>query len=71
MMTEPEKASVAERVASQKRWIEEHGGDLNGYFKYFGSMSKSSVNEIADMYRADLQALAELEALADKEASPH
>ena len=69
-MSETGRASVSERIASQKKWIEEHGGDLNGYFKYFGETSKASVNEIADMFRADLEVLAELEALLKQEASP-
>jgi hypothetical protein len=63
IMSEAKKALVSERIAPQKKWIEEHGGDLQGYLNHYGEKSRVSEKEIADIYRADLEILAELEAL--------
>lgn len=62
-MSEPKKALVLERIVRQKKWIEEHGGDLQGYLNHYGEKSRVSEKEIADIYRADLEMLERLEEL--------
>jgi len=65
-MSEPKKALLSERIAQQKKWIEEHGGNLEGYLTHYGEKSRASEKEIADIYRADLGILEHLESLLQK-----
>jgi hypothetical protein len=69
-MSEPKKALVLERIARQKKWIEEHGGDLQGYLNHYGEQSRVSEKEIGDIYRADLEVLERFEELMSPEEEP-
>lgn len=61
-MPRPGLLTIAQRIDEQKRWIEEHGGDLAGYIARYGS--KDDPDHYGDggeaIYAADKAALDEL-----------
>lgn len=60
---------LATQIADQRRWIEEHGATLSGYIQRYGAKSEAEDpacfgNGGPAIYKADTDALAELEARA-------
>lgn len=56
-------AKAWDKVREQRKWIEEHGGNLSGYIARYGSKYDSSHygDGGEDIYAADLAYLRELE----------
>jgi hypothetical protein len=57
------KKSVAQQVAEQREWIEEHGRSLSGYIERYGSVDdpKHYGDGGEAIYEADVSALRRLE----------
>lgn len=53
------KKTLNQRIAEQRRWIDEHGGDLSGYVERYGSSYDAEhYGDGGEMiYAADMAAL--------------
>lgn len=56
---------IYREIASQRKWINDHGGDLSGYINRYGDpdMSHCYGNGGTAIYQADKQHLKDLEAM--------
>jgi hypothetical protein len=56
----PEHENLRKQIAEQRKWIEEHGGDLAGYVARYGRADDPKRHGGEAIYAADTDALKEL-----------
>ena len=69
-MTSSHDATIENRLAFERKWIYEHGGNLTGYIARYGSVDdpKHYGDGGEAIYAADMAALAKAEAAVQRKS---
>lgn len=51
-------------LAEQQKWVDEHGGDLEGYIANYHGKFKHTIESATNIYNADKAALDRLDSMA-------